>query len=1046
MRRGQGGDESAAMRESAAIRESGAGWLPRERLVGRIRQALARRLVLVTAPWGAGKTSLLRDLARHLDRPLVRVRMNPDCVDLSFFFWQILTALGHPPEGPASEPEMPTEQLAQVIERVAEQAPLVIALDNAEDLAASGAVLEVVALFAERLPKGSSLLVASRTPLALPSERLRQQGELAALGPSDFCANEDELRRLLGELDSHVHLAPDELASLCAATEGRLLLACLFAEAARNRSAAELLEHVGRENIAERLVDAVLEQLDAGDRRWLEAVSILDELEQPVVDGVTRDRERSEARLARATRLHLIEPFEQPRRMPSLVRDVLGRRVAGNSERWRSLHERAAAVYHAAGDAERAFHHLVEAGDVERAVATLIGIGHASIHNRRVHALGRLLDRLDAAVVDANLVLRFTRGSLRWVQERPVEALDDLWSVAMLADGTELAKAARARVAQIRSFQGHFAEVARALAPFLRAGLDPADPLDVSACANALVAFSHLGREDDAQALLDAFNERLDAAGVSEAQLVNLRLGQCYAARVHGEPEVQRKLGIAALAAARRAGMPSVMCFMPIHVAEGELGRRQPAAALELADEAERASRTMSERWLELAAGEVRVRALQALGRHEDARAVGHRVIAGCGPLGAAWTEAEVWLSLSRSPGEDRPRALHAAEAAAARTDHGELQARVAMEQARDALDAGRVESAKRHVEVSNRKLARVRAERTRFELELVRARLARAAGASDGAREAVRRAGRTGRGFGIERVPLMAELVREALVGESWARAEIERAPRAALSHVARTRSREALALRARLLDLAARPLDVSALGAPSVRLRARDDEPEQAIDFRTPRVEDLLLFLLVEGSARPVPVDVLVEAFWGDTKTGSASLRTHFTYLRRALEPHAPAKLPSRYLLRTAHGYAIDLRGGRFDGADFRAEVASARAALRRGDAERADAATGRALALYRGPFAAHRPYVDALEGERRHFSALFEQACLEAAHAARARGAALRARDYVEALLERDPGHREAYELLVAWARADGRTAELSVLAARQRAAKTAWESAG
>lgn len=1020
--------------------QRGGAWLPRERLVRRAQQALARRLVLMTAPWGAGKSSLLRDLAQRLDRSLVRVRMDANSVDLSFFFWQLLTALGHPSDGIPSDAESVIDPLAQVVERVAEQPPLVIALDNAEDLAGAGPVLEVVALFAERLPKGSSLLVASRMPLDLPSERLRARGELAVLGPEEFRVHEDELRTILARLAPAPSLAPHELDYLGAATEGRLLLVRLFAEATRSVPVPELLDRIGRRGIAEALVDAVLTDLHDSERRWLEDVSILEELRRPLVDHLTREPDRSEGWLAHASRLHLVEPFETPRRMPSLVHDLLRRRVAADPERWRALHARAAEFHRAEGDAEGAFHHLVEAGDVEQAVETLIGIGHASIHNRRLDALGRLLDRLDEAVVATNPVLRFTRGSLRWVQGHPSEALEDLRAVIPMVEGTDLARAARVRIAQIRTFQGSFREAAATLAPMLRGALDLADPLVVTACSSALVALVHLGREAEAQALLDRIGEE----GVPEAQLINLRLGQCYAARLHGDSELQRRLGLEALAAGRRAGITGVLCFMPIHVAEGELGRGHAGAALELAEEAERASRTMREHWLELAAGEVRVRALQALGRHDEARATGRTVIAGCEVLGGAWTEAEVWLSLSRSPGEDRSTALASAAAAAARTDHADLEARIALERARQALDVDRAGEAEQHVEAAAGRLGDVRADATRFELGLVRARLARTRGDIESAREAVRSAGLAGRSFGIERTALMAELLREALAGEAWARAEIERAPRTALAHVPRTRSHRQAALRLHLLDLAARPLEVSSLGTLEVRLQARADEPEETLGFRTPRVLDLLLFLLVEGETRPVAVDALVEAFWGSAVAGAGSLRTHLTHLRRALEPHVPPGTPSRYLLRTPDGYRVDLRGGRFDVASFRREVAAARAFVRRDDVEQADAAFERALALCRGEFAPSRPYVEALAGERRRLALLFEQACLEGARVARARNAPAVARERLEALLEREPGHGEAYALLAEWARADGRTAELAVLAARRRAALADAES--
>ena len=402
-----------------------------------------------------------------------------------------------------------------------------------------------------------------------------------------------------------------------------------------------------------------------------------------------------------------------------------------------------------------------------------------------------------------------------------------------------------------------------------------------------------------------------------------------------------------------------------------------------------------------------------------------------------------MWLTLSQSPGEDRALALAAARDAAAHTDHAELHARIALAEARHALDDGRAGDARAHIDVAATRLGDVQAHGTRHQLGLLRARLALEQGDRAAAREAVRCAGRSGRGFGAERVPLMTELVREALAGETWTLAEIERAPRAALTHLAPRRSRRAAALRSQLLDCAARPLDVCALGTTEVRLRARTADPETRVSFRTPRVLDLLLFLLVEGGERPVPTDVLVDAFWGRARGHDGSLRTHLTNLRRAIEPHAVPRSLSRYLLRTADGYRVDLRGGCFDVACFRSELAAARAELRRGDADRADAAFDRALAWYRGPFAAQRPYVDALAVERRRLAHAFEHACLESARLARERRAFALARERLESLLAEDPSCDEAYALLAAWARADGRSAEVALLDARRQTARADLE---
>ena len=52
-----------------------------------------------------------------------------------------------------------------------------------------------------------------------------------------------------------------------------------------------------------------------------------------------------------------------------------------------------------------------------------------------------------------------------------------------------------------------------------------------------------------------------------------------------------------------------------------------------------------------------------------------------------------------------------------------------------------------------------------------------------------------------------------------------------------------------------------------------------------------------------------MLIESLWPDEPSDSArrSLNTHLSYLRRALEPHLPARTSSRYVLRTGEGYRL-------------------------------------------------------------------------------------------------------------------------------------------
>ena len=47
-----------------------AGFVPRQRLVDRLTNGLARRVILVAAPAGSGKTAMVADWVQRLDQPV----------------------------------------------------------------------------------------------------------------------------------------------------------------------------------------------------------------------------------------------------------------------------------------------------------------------------------------------------------------------------------------------------------------------------------------------------------------------------------------------------------------------------------------------------------------------------------------------------------------------------------------------------------------------------------------------------------------------------------------------------------------------------------------------------------------------------------------------------------------------------------------------------------------------------------------------------------------------------------------------------------------
>lgn len=113
-------------------------------------------------------------------------------------------------------------------------------------------------------------------------------------------------------------------------------------------------------------------------------------------------------------------------------------------------------------------------------------------------------------------------------------------------------------------------------------------------------------------------------------------------------------------------------------------------------------------------------------------------------------------------------------------------------------------------------------------------------------------------------------------------------------------------------------------------------------------------LLAVLVLNRGAVVPVEVLLEALWGDATppSGTATLRTHVARLRSALPGTAANELAPVTLRWREIGYVLEMHNGQLDVYRFGSLLAEGKAALGRGAVEVAVARLGAALELWRGP----------------------------------------------------------------------------------------------
>jgi LuxR family maltose regulon positive regulatory protein len=363
--------------------------VPRARLTSLLDAADARKLALVTAPAGFGKTTLLAEWIAGRPAGADRaawVSLDSSENDPRLFWAYVIRALQK------AAAAMGTQALAMVDALPSVDVDgLVTTLINA--IAASDrdwllvlddyhvidepSVHDTLAFLVEHLPPRMRIVIASRSEPPLPLPRLRARGELAEIRVGDLRFTADEASTFLTRVMA-IDLAPSDVRRLEQRTEGWIAGLKLAALSMRDRDDAHrFVESFSGDNrhIADYLVHEALQSEPDHVRRFLLATSILDRLNGRLCDVVTGEP-GSQALLEDLERRNLFVVALDDRRewfrYHHLFADVLQRQSnARDPNGARVAHQRASDWHEAEGSHADAVRHAIAAGDPSRAASLL---------------------------------------------------------------------------------------------------------------------------------------------------------------------------------------------------------------------------------------------------------------------------------------------------------------------------------------------------------------------------------------------------------------------------------------------------------------------------------------------------------------------------------------------------------------------------------------------------------------------------------------------------------------------------------------------------
>jgi LuxR family transcriptional regulator, maltose regulon positive regulatory protein len=371
----------------------------RPRLLERLNEGLHRKLILISAPAGFGKTTLVSQWVARCQRPTAWLSLDEGENDPARFLTYLIAALQtiaapigeevlsalHSPQPPPPEAILTT----LLNDLITIQDHFIVVLDDYHLLEAKP-IDQALTFLLEHLPPQMHLVIATREDPALPLARLRARGHLTEVRAVDLRFTPSEAAAFLNQVMG-LHLSAEDIAALERRTEGwiaGLQLAALSLQGQPDATSFITSFTGSHHFVLDYLLEEVLQQQSESVQTFLLRTSILDRLCGPLCDAVVLDPSApGQTTLAYLERANLfIVPLDNERRWyryHHLFSDLLRQRLqqsaaspTGDTEsQVNELHIRASLWYEDHGLEIEAFHHAVAAQDVERAARLVEGKG-----------------------------------------------------------------------------------------------------------------------------------------------------------------------------------------------------------------------------------------------------------------------------------------------------------------------------------------------------------------------------------------------------------------------------------------------------------------------------------------------------------------------------------------------------------------------------------------------------------------------------------------------------------------------------------------------
>lgn len=393
------------------------GLVRRQNLIDRLDKGCAKKLSLISAPAGFGKTTLLGEWISVAQMPVAWISLDKEDNDAIRFihyfisavenFWgnfgkSLLPVLRTPRQPPV---ESILSDLIREISDIPDEFALVLDdYHSIEDVT----IQHSMDFMLNYLPANIHIIISTRVDPPLPLARLRANDQMFELRTKDLCFSESEATHFLNRI-MKLNLSQHDISVLGLRTEGwiaGLKLAGISMQGRKNASSF-LKSFAGDDrHIVDYLTEEVLSLQSDEMLNFLLRTSILKRLSEPLCDYVTNDRgtQRFLSELEKANMF--IVALDNKRRwyryhhlFGELLLQRLKRTMASRVD---EMHSRASEWFEQNGFKDEALDHALAARDFDRAAYLIEKHVESSWLSGEHTKLWHWLERLPDEFVSSN--------------------------------------------------------------------------------------------------------------------------------------------------------------------------------------------------------------------------------------------------------------------------------------------------------------------------------------------------------------------------------------------------------------------------------------------------------------------------------------------------------------------------------------------------------------------------------------------------------------------------------------------------------------------